>query len=445
MPQRNIEKDKRVFTDAVYSTSVEEIQTAYDQGAVEELKENLKDTNLFILGEVHGVKENVDIIYTVFKKFGFRQLALEWQLELHSTVEQFLETGEIDFNAIQDSPDGRITAGHFGLLKKLRSEGILDKLVCFDGGSGGAGWNARDNVMAKNILANHSNVPTLVVTGRLHANLEPIIFVDEQGEKHPMGENVKKEIPNVSTGNIEYKSGQFHNFGTQEFERLEDSEELSGARFYQDETGRYIFELPEAHVAIVPNPHESDESEEENFGIEIVPSTFADTRGIYQVQYEASKQTYPNAELAVTVDDVEDWFKDELSEEHLMKEEERIKNLPEDQNKQSFVAKNEGKVIGFCNVSKNENRNQIEGIYILPEFQGAGLGKKFWNEAKNFFDTKKDTRVMVTPYNIQAIEFYRSLGFELTGKQDYEGDGEIMKSGAVLPFPVEMLIRADSK
>lgn len=443
--KRNIERDKRIFTEAVETTSIEEIETVFDDTAVAALANNLKDTKLFILGEVHGVKENVDVIYTFFKKFGFRQLALEWEPELHDTIEKFLESGEVNFDAIQDSPDGRITAGHFALIKKLKSEKLLEGFICFDGGSGGAGWNARDSSMAKNIIENISNVPILVVAGSRHTKLETYTFDDEPGDKHPMGENVKKEIPNVTSGNIEYQSGKFHNFGIQEFVRLEEYEELSHARFYQDENGCYVFELPEAHAAIVPNPDESDESQEENLEIELLPATSEDTRRIYQVQYEASKQTYPNAELGITVDDVEDWFKNELTEQNLLKEEERIKNLPQDLNKQSFVAKHEGKVIGFCHVSKNENRNQIEGIYILPEFQGAGLGKKFWISALDFFDTNKDIRVMVTPYNTQAIEFYKSLGFELTGKQDYEGDGERMKSGSILPFPVEMLIKVDSK
>lgn len=254
--ERNIERDKSSFIEAILAVSIKEIPTEFDESAAQRLADNLESNKVFILGEMHGVKENADVIYTLFKKFGFRQLALEWKPELKQLVEKFLESGEIDFNALQDSPDGRITAGHFALLKKLRSEGMLEGLVCFDGGSGGEGWNERDSTMAKNILANLSNVPTLVIAGYLHAKTEAIHFDDEPGEQHPMGENVRKEIPDVASGRIEYLTGQYHNYGTNDFTKLDEEELLSEARFYQDESGLYTFELPEANAAIVPNPHE---------------------------------------------------------------------------------------------------------------------------------------------------------------------------------------------
>ncbi len=253
---RNIERDKQSFVEAISTGSIAEIPTDFDEVASQKFSENLARTNIFILGEMHGVKENAEIIYTLFRQFGFRQLALEWEPELREVAENYLETGELDFDAIKDSPDGRVTAGHFALLKRLKDEGRLDRLVCFDSGALGASWNHRDEAMAKNIIANLSDVPTLVVAGNHHAQIEPFSFKDETDVQHPMGEQVKKQIPNVSSGKIEYASGQFHNYGTQEFMKLSDSDLPPGARFYQDENGIYTFELPVAHVAVVPNPHE---------------------------------------------------------------------------------------------------------------------------------------------------------------------------------------------
>ncbi len=254
--KRSLEKDRQSFIETVSAISIEEIPTTFDESAVQSLADNLESNKLFILGEMHGVKENVDVIYTLFKKFGFRQLALEWEPELKWVAEKFLESGELDFNTLQDSPDGRITAGHFALLKKLKSEGMLEGLVCFNGSSGGAEWNARDVAMAENILMNLSEASTLVVAGNLHAKTESITFEDEPGEQHPLGENIKKEIPDIASGRISYLTGQYHNYGIQEFSTLSGGEESSAARFYQDKDGLYTFELPKAHAAIVPNPHE---------------------------------------------------------------------------------------------------------------------------------------------------------------------------------------------
>lgn len=254
--ERNLERDRQSFIETVSTISINEIPTIFDEVAVQSLVDNLESNKIFILGEMHGVKENTDVIYTLFKKFGFRQLALEWNPELKQVVEKFLESGEIDFDVMQNSPDGRVTAGHFALLKKLKSEGMLEGLVCFDGDSGGGSWNARDSAMSENILANLSGVPTLAVAGNLHVKTESITFEDEPGKQHPMGENIRKELPNVASGRIEYITGQYHNYGIQNFSSISERDESLETRFYQDEKGLYIFEVPEAHAATVPNPHE---------------------------------------------------------------------------------------------------------------------------------------------------------------------------------------------
>lgn len=254
-PVRNIERDKQSFLEAISSHAIKEIPTEFDENATQLLSQSVRNTKLFILGEMHGVRENPDIIYTLFRRFGFRDLALEWSPELRETAERYVETGELDFETIKDSPDGTVTAGHFALLKKLRGEGMLNRLICFDGGATGPAWNDRDEAMARNILAEHSDMPMLVVAGNLHAHTEPLTFDDESDVHHPMGESIKSALPEVSSGRIEYTSGQFHNFETRNFVRLSEGDLPTSARFSLDEEGKCVFELPVAHVATVPNPH----------------------------------------------------------------------------------------------------------------------------------------------------------------------------------------------
>ncbi len=257
--ERDLVKNKLSFVEAVEAGGIVEIETEFDEAAQRSLATKLEDTMIFVLGEMHGVKENADIIYTLFKKFGFRNLALEWEPSLHKKVEEFLATGIVDFDSIKHSPDGRITAGHFALLKKLKDEGLLDTFICFDQGSGLDDWDERDANMAKNILASLSSTPTLVVSGNLHTEMKPITFQEEEGveeEHHPMGEIIKGQIPSVPSGRIKYLAGEFHNYGTKEFEKKSADANQSAAKFYRSEDGLYIFELPRAHPAVVPNPSE---------------------------------------------------------------------------------------------------------------------------------------------------------------------------------------------
>lgn len=254
--ERNAEHDRLAFLEAVRTVEIGEIDTEFDEKSVESLVAELGEAKLFLLGEMHGVKENADIIYTLFKKFGFQKLALEWDKNLQEQANNFLQTGEIEFNAIKDNPDGRITAGHLVLLRKLKDEGLLEGLICFAGISPRAVWDVKDANMAKHILANFADSMTLVVAGNLHTQVGPVVFADETEEHHPMGERIKEEVPNVPSGSINYLSGRYHNYGAVDFEDKLDSRELPRARFYKSVDGTYSFDLPKAHLAVVPNPSE---------------------------------------------------------------------------------------------------------------------------------------------------------------------------------------------
>lgn len=259
-PERNVERDRVAFMEAIKSTVIREIETGFDERAVHALAVQLETTKLFLLGETHGVKENPDIIYTLFRKFGFKNLALEWSGTLEATAERFLEAGDLNFDAVKDSPDGRITAGHFALLKKLKEEGLLESLICFDGNTP-SGWDDRDRGMADVIAANLSKDAMLVVAGSLHAGTVPVTFLEAEGdterEHHPLGEILKDRLRGFPSGRIEYLSGQFHNYGIRDITPRQGYAGFSGSRFYLSPDGMYRFELPEAHAAVVPDPSET--------------------------------------------------------------------------------------------------------------------------------------------------------------------------------------------
>jgi uncharacterized iron-regulated protein len=227
---------------------VKEIDTKFDEISISDFISRLNDTKLFILGEMHGVQENPNIIYTIFKKFGFKNIAIEWSDKLQEAVNFFLKTGDIDFDKIKNSDDGRITAGHFALLKKLKEEGLLEKVICFDEWSNE--WNDREKNMANNIIKNILNTPILVIAGNLHAKMDS--FKDKSNSYHPMGENIKNKIQNVPNGKIEYLKGEYYNLSLKEFKKS-NREKLPKAEFYKSSDGTYMFILPEAHAGSVPN------------------------------------------------------------------------------------------------------------------------------------------------------------------------------------------------
>jgi len=112
--------------------------------------------------------------------------------------------------------------------------------------------------MSQNVLNGLGEGNTLIIAGNWHTQVKPVTEPDGT-IKHPMGEHIKNSIPNIPFGNIMYQKGQYHNFGTRDFWTNPDIENISKATFRLSEEGKYIYTIPEAHLAIVPNSSEESE------------------------------------------------------------------------------------------------------------------------------------------------------------------------------------------
>lgn len=173
--------------------------------------------------------------------------------------------------------------------------------------------------------------------------------------------------------------------------------------------------------------------------IKILPVVSDDAKDILHVLHKTWLDTYPNKELGITEEDIEESFKDSFTKENISKLQNKIKNIRE--NDKRLVAKIDDKIIGIARVIKNEENNKLETIYVLPEYQGKGIGKMLWEEMKKFCDPSKDIIVHVATYNQNTIEFYKKLGFEDTGKRFGDITWRMRKVGASIP-EMEMVIKA---
>jgi len=241
---------KTEFETAIENTTIDVLETSIDPQTETQLKEQIDKSGVLILGEMHGVQENPQIIYTLAQKFGIKNFALEWDKELKTMVDEYLTTGNLDYDKIAKSPDGRITAGHFVMLKKLHDEGKLGRLICFDEEfRNWKDWGERDETMAKNILSHLNGEPTIVIAGNLHTQTAPVAV--EGRRQQPMGEHLKKVLPGAPIVSIDYLSGQYYNIGLEEFADQRKPDSKTALR--EDTDSKYTLELPEANPATVPN------------------------------------------------------------------------------------------------------------------------------------------------------------------------------------------------
>ncbi|MFN7044303.1 MAG: GNAT family N-acetyltransferase [Flavobacterium sp.] len=89
-----------------------------------------------------------------------------------------------------------------------------------------------------------------------------------------------------------------------------------------------------------------------------------------------------------------------------------------------------GKYVGFLSYEINcePNRTKIHKIYVLPETQGTGLGRQFFELVKEKAIENKQKAIFlnVNKYN-NAIHFYTKLGFTKVKDEVIDiGNGYVM-------------------
>ncbi len=81
------------------------------------------------------------------------------------------------------------------------------------------------------------------------------------------------------------------------------------------------------------------------------------------------------------------------------------------QNIQYRVAQIDNKIVGFASATMEDWKNMLQAIYILPEYQGKGIGKNLLNKVFDFFKDWEEIYLKVASYNQKAINFYQNFGF----------------------------------
>lgn len=161
-----------------------------------------------------------------------------------------------------------------------------------------------------------------------------------------------------------------------------------------------------------------------------------DSKGIASVQKAGWFATYPDPSVGLTREDIEAKVFD--SAEQLQKWETDIEEQNDD-SKRIWVARQDGKIVGYSVAVKEGDTNELKAIYVLPEYHGQGIGKLLMESALQWLGEEKDIVVWVFTHNNQAIGFYRKHGFVESGKTSVWP-----VNGKDIP-DLEMVRKADAK
>lgn len=165
--------------------------------------------------------------------------------------------------------------------------------------------------------------------------------------------------------------------------------------------------------------------------IKIRKSIPSDVYGIREVQRITWIDTYPNEKAGITLEEIKDKFEGDSTPKGKQKIKERKKKY-EDKTKQTWVAEKDGKIIGFCVAGKENGKDRILAIYVLPQFQGKGIGNELITEGLEWIGNDKKVYINVVEYNMNAISFYKKHGFIETGVKGVFDSAATLPSGKSL-------------
>jgi hypothetical protein len=221
-----------------------------DPTALAAARQSLDESGLLLLGEVHGVRQNPLIARELMIALDVTGLALEWPAGLASATSGFFADGQVPDHPQLWAGDGRITAGHFALLRERFLAERLQSLTLFDGVNE-VGWSRREAAMADRILT--AQVPgarTLVIAGNAHTPLAP------SGLGVPLGARLAERRPGVREIRVNYGNGSYYNLSPQRFKRQWTLRRR--ARLHAD-GNVLVLELPSPVQARVPHRMQSNQ------------------------------------------------------------------------------------------------------------------------------------------------------------------------------------------
>lgn len=97
----------------------------------------------------------------------------------------------------------------------------------------------------------------------------------------------------------------------------------------------------------------------------------------------------------------------------------------------------EGIPQGFAAFEEKENCVFLHKLYLRPEMQGQGFGKKMLQVAIDFaIDSKKSRVELTVNRNNKFLDFYISQGFQIKEEKDFDIGGGYFMNDFILSLPL---------
>ena len=145
-----------------------------------------------------------------------------------------------------------------------------------------------------------------------------------------------------------------------------------------------------------------------------------DVSAIAEVRKVTWLATYPNEEFGVTEQAILSMVDNPQTLHQLQTE---IEKNSDDVH--TWVAKDGEQVVGICYALREADKDgqrmeNLERLYILPEYQSLEIGKKLLDRCIEWFGPDTKVHLGVATYNKGAIRFYERNGFEIVSEYNMD-------------------------
>ncbi len=187
-----------------------------------------KNHRVIAIGEMHGVKENPEVVYEIYTALKDKYSVILGFEYPQSLIDNFDSADQVLYQ------DGRFSPFHKDLLEKLKQDGV--KMFGFDLSNSqletqkieAIDW--RDKIMAENINKQIEGLGAeekiLIVTGDMHyqTKTQSIMYPDKDGEMKPYGYlpmGAQLKTNSILAIHLSYLSGQFYNFKLRQMPKID--------------------------------------------------------------------------------------------------------------------------------------------------------------------------------------------------------------------------------
>ncbi len=142
--------------------------------------------------------------------------------------------------------------------------------------------------------------------------------------------------------------------------------------------------------------------------------TIDDTSDIQHVLYNTWLASYADF---IPITDIQWYFNNYYSEINFAQ-------LYEEKESFSFVAEVKGHIVGYARmkINREQNRCYLESLYVLPEFQGKGIGMELLRTVERRAQQHGFSQIWlgVMEQNVPSLNWYKKLGFTFTEQSPFQ-------------------------